>query len=361
MSGPGIPADAPPRSPGRVEWLDALRGFAMWCVVMGHPDGADPQLKVLLYAFHMPLFFMISGALFRYEKYASLAACAKDQAKKLLFPYLMLSVVCAPLWYANRVVLGDTVPSPARLAYGFAAADQYVGQMVNGALWFLPTLFLTTVAFWWIVDLDRRGRVDLAGSLGVCAVLALGAGALLDGEHTVWNVSGIPLILLYYWFGHEAMRLYRRRRADLEGLDQPRAAAAIIVLLALGAWAGTANTQVNLLTNDYKSPALLLVSSLAISLGLALALMRLPRIAPLSFAGRYSLDYLGLHVPLMRFLETWEVTAGFAQRHAFVLGVAVILLLMPVIHVIERFAPVLMGRWPSPRSGAARRGATRAR
>lgn len=44
-----------------------------------------------------------SGALFRYEKYDSILACVKDQAKKLLFPYAMLTIVCAPFWYINHM------------------------------------------------------------------------------------------------------------------------------------------------------------------------------------------------------------------------------------------------------------------
>ena len=58
----------------RLEWIDALKGFAMICVVLGHAvDGyiraqLFPEDVVLmkrlfdfLYCFHMPLFFAISG------------------------------------------------------------------------------------------------------------------------------------------------------------------------------------------------------------------------------------------------------------------------------------------------------------
>lgn len=117
-----------------------------------------------------------SGALFRYEKYDSILACVKDQAKKLLFPYAMLTIVCAPFWYINHIVLGDGKVSFKRLLVGFLTADQYEGTMTNGALWFLPALFLTSVVFWFLVDLEHKGKVNLAGSLGICAALAIGVG-----------------------------------------------------------------------------------------------------------------------------------------------------------------------------------------
>ena len=62
----------------RVQWIDALKGFAIISVVLGHailaylysgeiPENPKMLLAVVrnfLYAFHMPLFFMISGYVF---------------------------------------------------------------------------------------------------------------------------------------------------------------------------------------------------------------------------------------------------------------------------------------------------------
>ena len=54
----------------RFEFVDALRGFAIVFVVIGHTlqyGAADPDenaLFRLIYAFHMPLFMFISGFVF---------------------------------------------------------------------------------------------------------------------------------------------------------------------------------------------------------------------------------------------------------------------------------------------------------
>lgn len=89
----------------RIGWLDALRGFAMLCVIMGasfrHGSAGENMAVFVSHAFVL----YYSGALFRYEKYDSILACVKDQAKKLLFPYAMLTIVCAPFWYINLLCL----------------------------------------------------------------------------------------------------------------------------------------------------------------------------------------------------------------------------------------------------------------
>lgn len=272
----------------RIGWLDALRGFAMLCVIMGHLSGMDQQAKNMAVFVSHAFVLYYSGALFRYEKYDSILACVKDQAKKLLFPYAMLTIVCAPFWYINHIVLGDGKVSFKRLLVGFLTADQYEGTMTNGALWFLPALFLTSVVFWFLVDLEHKGKVNLAGSLGICAALAIGVGIFCEGKPTAWNVAGVPAMVIFYGIGCMAMQSYRRHRDAIESLSPTVMTAAIIALMSVGTWAALANTKVSLLVNDYEVFALMLVSSLGISACLALLFMDLPNVRPLTFAGRFS-------------------------------------------------------------------------
>lgn len=272
----------------RIGWLDALRGFAMLCVIMGASfrHGSAGENMAVFVSHALVLYY--SGALFRYEKYDSILACVKDQAKKLLFPYAMLTIVCAPFWYINHIVLGDGKVSFKRLLVGFLTADQYEGTMTNGALWFLPALFLTSVVFWFLVDLEHKGKVNLAGSLGICAALAIGVGIFCEGKPTAWNVAGVPAMVIFYGIGCMAMQSYRRHRDAIESLSPTVMTAAIIALMSVGTWAALANTKVSLLVNDYEVFALMLVSSLGISACLALLFMDLPNVRPLTFAGRFS-------------------------------------------------------------------------
>ena len=65
----------------RIDWIDALKGFAILTVVIGHcitdslSSQTFPECAALLqmmgdaiYSFHMPLFFMISGYVFYLTK-----------------------------------------------------------------------------------------------------------------------------------------------------------------------------------------------------------------------------------------------------------------------------------------------------
>ena len=65
----------------RIEWLDSLKGFAIFLVVVGHvilgyiraETFTEYQWSLqfvydVIYSFHMPLFFLISGFLYNLKR-----------------------------------------------------------------------------------------------------------------------------------------------------------------------------------------------------------------------------------------------------------------------------------------------------
>ena len=61
------PAALARRGTGRIAWIDVSRGWCMLAIVAGHfylPWNQHPALFDLLYAFHVPAFFFLSGLVF---------------------------------------------------------------------------------------------------------------------------------------------------------------------------------------------------------------------------------------------------------------------------------------------------------
>ena len=60
----------------RKYWIDYLKAIAIYLVILGHlPD--ELHIKWGIYLFHMPLFFIISGYLYKPRK-------VKDEIKKVI-------------------------------------------------------------------------------------------------------------------------------------------------------------------------------------------------------------------------------------------------------------------------------------
>ena len=67
-------------------WLDMVKGFGMICVIFGHLY--NMTAKAIVYIFHMPLFFFISG--YTYKPKENFKTFFLKKIKRLGIPYIFL-------------------------------------------------------------------------------------------------------------------------------------------------------------------------------------------------------------------------------------------------------------------------------
>ena len=77
----------------RINWVDYYKAFSIFLIVIGHSILQHAQLIHLLFLFHVPLFFFISGYLEKTEscntkKYLSRIFYA------LVIPYFLWNILC---------------------------------------------------------------------------------------------------------------------------------------------------------------------------------------------------------------------------------------------------------------------------
>lgn len=120
---------------------------------MGHIALKDNLYTIIIYAFHMPLFFIISGYL-SHEQDAPLLvrlkACAVKSAKSLLVPYLLFYLLSWLIQLALKyrftgMNFHDNFLMPLwGMCLGLGHNTPF-STMVNDPLWFLPALFCTRI------------------------------------------------------------------------------------------------------------------------------------------------------------------------------------------------------------------------
>ncbi len=124
----------------RVEYIDIARGIGILLVALAHADVSlfSPYLHRLIYSFHMPLFFFLSGYFFNPE--IPFWALLKRRFNTVLKPYLVtiLLIYIASLSFTNMrfaTVFG-------RIAKSLYGTGYYIDWV---QLWFLPCLFVTSL------------------------------------------------------------------------------------------------------------------------------------------------------------------------------------------------------------------------
>ena len=77
----------------RLVTLDILKGIGIILVVIGHMIGNQLNIRPWIYAFHMPMFFMIAGYCFDKHKYPDIGKLAWQRMRTLLIPCLYFIII----------------------------------------------------------------------------------------------------------------------------------------------------------------------------------------------------------------------------------------------------------------------------
>jgi fucose 4-O-acetylase-like acetyltransferase len=125
------------------DWVVIAKGIGIILVVIGHfhPDASPlywSDIRVIIYSFHMPLFFVLSGYLYVNGKYAY-RELVKIKVRRLLYPFVSIAVgLCLIKFLAGRFVdLENPVDGRSIIAVVADPVNSYAPL-----LWFLQALFL---------------------------------------------------------------------------------------------------------------------------------------------------------------------------------------------------------------------------
>lgn len=124
----------------RIAYIDIARGIGILLVVLGHSDLAliSPYFYQIIYSFHIPLFFFLSGIFF--DPGIAPGLFLKKRFRAILQPYLFIIflIFLASISFTNMGI-GTAL---GRFAKSMYASTEYIWWI---PLWFLPCLFVTSL------------------------------------------------------------------------------------------------------------------------------------------------------------------------------------------------------------------------
>lgn len=166
----------------RKRWVDIYKAILIILVVAGH---SNITCYNVIFWFHMPLFFGISGYLFN-EKTGGTVVVLKSKAKRLLVPWLtyffVLDIIPMIVW--ERVSIYKLLTRCAMFLWS--------GKMCVGVYWYSPTLLITMVLFVFLRKIEESKQVWL---LLVCYLVSVAESIFLIPADN----AKIPLLLRFPW------------------------------------------------------------------------------------------------------------------------------------------------------------------
>jgi fucose 4-O-acetylase-like acetyltransferase len=257
--------------------IDMLRGLGIGCVVSAHvlvhEQAFNSMFVKLVYIFHMPLFFFLSGYLSSVR--TQYRAFFAEKFKQLIIPYLIYLIVI----YSIHELTGKPGLGIRSLALGGNYLHGYLG-----VFWFVPCLFLTQqVANYMIAKFSLVINLLI---VTVCLIISYANDLYFENMKFPYNINVVFAAIPFYFSGN-LFKNYNVKWLFLVAL--------IIAILGAGATMLGYPNYYNMKIAYYGFPGATLLSGLAVIVILLIIFLKLPSWNVVAYLGQASLVIMYLH------------------------------------------------------------------
>lgn len=335
--------------PHRTLWIDACRGIAIILVLLGHNN---PPFVRTIYGFHMPLFFILSGYVYK-DKHTNMSL--KDEIISLLkgyiIPYLIFGCInmiihIIHLKYEYPSVL---ISKEMILIYLKGLLTVNSDNMpCCYPMWFLPAFAISMLAFYIIRNLPRRDLRFFVFAIALLATIFYCNKPRLFNMQAV--VPGVLLLEIGYILEHSDFirkHIFNRARKEKKSLYELKLLLIIMSLCGLsyiGINYNPANPRVDMSYGVFGNVLLFFIGGISASIMLMLIVILLGTInnkiiKPFAFLGIHTVFFMAFdestnswggtilqHVYGTSYIHTWYV--DFGLRLGLMAGYLIIWLLI---------------------------------
>ncbi|GAB6145534.1 acyltransferase family protein [Desulfocicer niacini] len=336
----------------RIIWIDTLKAMAIFMVVIGHTIGLPKPVERLIFSFHMPIFFWMSGLLVKETvKDIPFGTYVKKKVISRLIPYFNFSILSYILWFFLFRHFGSQAQlaiSPLRTFIGIFYGNGINHWMDhNTVLWFFLCLFITEILFFFILKMPSRFWL-------IVTLLLFSISGYLDtwinppdGFRLPWNIDIALSMVVFYGIGYLC-------REVLMGDIQKRPALQwylTVICLACYASCSFVNGKVAVVAGNYGNYFYFYAGSLSGILFWSLMAMQIPPNRLISKIGDSTLIIFPLHLLVFPFLTAilvygFQIPSSIKEKSILIsiaYAVVSILILLPVADVIKKYFPFLIG------------------
>lgn len=177
----------PLNSIGREEWVDILRGIAVFMVILGHLYKGY-YYHVVVNPVKMPVFYFIAGYVASIDK--PLRQIVKKRIMGLFIPMFVYSLFPIRLFYYLIIQKNLTV------------TGNYLAGFIDGSInWFIYSFFIASILFACVYKVVKGNHLIF----GIICILCFAVGILTKDTSImkIWSLNTALTSVLFMYMGYE--------------------------------------------------------------------------------------------------------------------------------------------------------------
>ncbi|WP_411843685.1 acyltransferase family protein [Salinicoccus sp. HZC-1] len=274
----------------RIEWLDIAKALSIILVVLGHAGHA--YLDIYLGWFRIPLFFFLSGILFKPVRLKDFFLWSRKKVHRLMVPYFTYGILIFIVFnYQNLDMISEHI---ATLLYGGR-----VLQGPYGVFWFITVLLLTQILLGLLSPFKKWVQAAI-----VFILFLAGHYPVLPEYDFIWNLDVVLIAVFYYSLGYFLKDFIVKYNNSLPLAAVSACIAMIFIVLNAN---GFMNHYLNLKMTRLNTVFLDIIIPLSFFMPVIFVSTLLTKYkikSLLEGVGRYSIVIMYLHLPVNIFFRT---------------------------------------------------------
>lgn len=307
----------------RFEFIDLFKAIGIIFMVMGHInylpsiDFGD-KFADYISAFHMPMFFFISGYLFKNYEFKELL---KRKYNSLIKPYLYFGFLNALL--CILLVHGFKIGTYFEKLFFFNNRH----LQVAGALWFLTCLFFVNIIFWYL-----NSKIKNKYLLGFVLLIIAVAEYYLK-IRLPYSIDAALFMLLVFYAGY----VFKKKEPNLNLKQELAVGVSLFVISFIFIFK---NGHCNVRAYEYPNLLLFYFNALTATLAyfyLSKLICNFVSLKPLQYIGKNSLNYLALN----QIVITVTPVFGGGAFLCLIIDLIIMTVLSEIVNNVKKFYPLI--------------------
>lgn len=310
--------------------IDYSRAIAILLILIGHSDGMADLCVKLIYSFHVPLFFIISGMLMRYNGAVSHSwlHLGKSRLIRTVIPSVMWEIILSVFYFfIKHISVKDLVINSLTMNFNLSV------------LWFIPCMLLAEALLLGLLKAYRKlSNKEDPMMFCIVVIFVFGiAGIFMN----VLFVKRVFIATVFFAFGYSFERLRENKKANRIISHWSICSACAVAWIVSAVF----NTKPDLSAGNLGNCVLYFISSVFGSIAIIIVCGWVKfNVQPFVWIGRNTFGFLVTHVFVRHLIIAFgEKLFDFSVEGALLAGI-MILTDIAMVWFIQKTVPEIIGQ-----------------